>query len=147
VKEGEQVMSDVNLSRSVQDCCQDVLRTALASRDALLFAASARVDEGALRRFCHTLAERLGGQVAELTQLLVAHGCTPVKPDDTGVDRVRGALVSALQPAEPRVAESADEPRPKAKARAAESADEPRPKAKAGVQGARRTVTRRSPEP
>jgi hypothetical protein len=127
-------MSDVNLSRSVQDCCQDVLRTALASRDALLFAASARVDEGALQRFCRTLAERLGGQVAELTQLLVAHGCTPVKPDDTGVDRVRGALVSALQPPEPPVADSADEPRPK-------------PKAKAGVQVARRTVTRRSPEP
>jgi hypothetical protein len=110
-------MSDVSLTQTVQDCCQDVLRTALASRDALMFAASARVDDDTLRRFCRAVADHLGGQAAELSQLLVAHGCRPLSPGDERLDRLRATLVATLQP--PERDQAAAEKAPRAPGRAA----------------------------
>lgn len=99
---------EASLDCAAQAICQQSLRTAMAGRDALLFAAAADVDAGTLRRFCRAVADQLGGQVAELSQLLLGHGCRPVTLDDERMDRLRAHLVEALGPEAP--AETAETP-------------------------------------
>jgi hypothetical protein len=85
-----------SISHQTQDCCRAVLRALFAGRDALLFAAAADVDQPTLQEFCRAVAEELGGQAAELNQLLVGHGCSPLAADDPAMDKLRAEMVGPL---------------------------------------------------
>jgi uncharacterized protein (TIGR02284 family) len=84
------------IKRETLDTIQDVIRTNLVSRDGL-YAAAAKLDGQALRRICTRLADELGGNVADLQQLLLARGQKPVGPDDELVRKLRAVVLEVLQ--------------------------------------------------
>jgi len=90
-------MTDVNIIDPVtEERVQDLIRTNLASRDGL-YAAADQLSGAAVEKVCRRLAEELGGNVADLAQLLMTRGVQPVGPDDELAAKVRDVLVEVLR--------------------------------------------------
>lgn len=90
-------MTDVNIiDPATEERVQDLIRTNLASRDSL-YAAADQLSGAAVEKVCRRLAEELGGNVADLQQLLLTRGVQPVGPDDELAAKVRDVLVEVLR--------------------------------------------------
>jgi len=85
-----------NIDQSTLDAVQALIRTNLVSRDSL-YAAADKLDGVALQNVCRRLADELGGHVADLQQLLLARGQTPVGPEDGLVKKLRFIVLDVLQ--------------------------------------------------
>jgi uncharacterized protein (TIGR02284 family) len=93
----ELAMTDVNIiDPATAEKVQDLIRTNLASRDTL-YAMADNLSGPALEKVCRRLADELGGNVAELQQLLLTRGVEPVEPDDALATMLRDALLEVLR--------------------------------------------------
>lgn len=104
-------MTDVNIiDQATVEKVQDLIRTNLASRDTL-YAMADKLSGPAAEKVCRRLADELGGNVAELQQLLLARGVEPVEPDDARVATLRDALLESLcqEPSYGMIVEKASE--------------------------------------
>jgi uncharacterized protein (TIGR02284 family) len=89
-------MTDVNvIDPATEERVQDLIRTNLASRDSLYVAAE-KLSGPAVEKICRRLAEELGGNVADLAQLLVSRGVEPVGPDDELASKLSDVLTEVL---------------------------------------------------
>jgi uncharacterized protein (TIGR02284 family) len=104
-------MTDVNIiEQATAEKVQDLIRTNLANRDTL-YAMADKVSGAAVEKVCRRLADELGGNVAELQQLLLTRGIKPVEPDDEVYATLRDALREVLcqEPSFQAIVEKASE--------------------------------------
>ena len=91
-------MSSEKTTDIVETSQKQQIRSLFASRDALLFAVNGNVNKDGLQHVSRAVADELGGMIADLSQLLLIKGVTPLAPDDEKLAKLRGELLKGASP-------------------------------------------------